>query len=125
QVKIRGFRVETGEVESALRAHPDVGEVTVVAATDPVTGHKRLAAYATPSGAPGSERPVPTALRTFLSTVLPSHMVPTAYAVLDELPLSPNGKVDRRALPDPAPVAGPGSGHVEPETPLQRLLAGI
>ncbi|UYM24364.1 condensation domain-containing protein [Streptomyces albus] len=125
QVKIRGFRVETGEVESALRAHPDVGEVTVVAATDPATGHKRLAAYATPSGDPGSERPDPTALRTFLSTVLPAHMVPTAYAVLDELPLSPNGKVDRRALPAPAPVAGPGAGHVEPGTPLQRLLAGI
>ncbi|MCO6701889.1 amino acid adenylation domain-containing protein [Streptomyces sp. CHA1] len=125
QVKIRGFRVETGEVESALRAHPDVGEVTVVAATDPTTGHKRLAAYATPSGDPGSERPDPTALRTFLSTVLPAHMVPTAYAVLDELPLSPNGKVDRRALPAPAPVAGPGAGHVEPGTPLQRLLAGI
>ncbi|MFD6763742.1 hypothetical protein ACFWDW_32440, partial [Streptomyces roseolus] len=60
--------------------NPPPGEVTVVAATDPVTGHKRLAAYATPSGTPGSERPVPTALRTFLSTVLPSPMVPTAYA---------------------------------------------
>ncbi|MFE7610156.1 amino acid adenylation domain-containing protein [Streptomyces celluloflavus] len=122
QVKIRGFRIETGEVEAVLRGHPDVAEAVVTAVVDP-SGHKRLAAYATPAG--GRERPDAAALRAFLSAALPAHMVPTAYAVLDELPLGPNGKVDRAALPAPAPVAGSGTGHVEPATPLQRLLAGV
>ncbi|WP_149561652.1 non-ribosomal peptide synthetase [Streptomyces cacaoi] len=124
QVKIRGFRIETGEVEAALRGHPDVGEAAVVGVPGP-SGHKRLVAYATPSGAPGAGRPDAAALRDFLAAALPAHMVPTAYAVLDELPLGPNGKVDRRSLPAAAPVAGPGTGHVAPRTPLEHLLAGI
>ncbi|OON72930.1 non-ribosomal peptide synthetase [Streptomyces tsukubensis] len=124
QVKIRGFRIETGEVEAVLRGHPDVAEAVVTAVTEP-SGHKRLAAYATPAAGPGGEHPDAAALRAFLSDALPAHMVPTVYAVLDELPLGPNGKVDRAALPAAAPVAGAGTGHVEPTTPLQRLLADI
>ncbi|MGW7533079.1 amino acid adenylation domain-containing protein, partial [Amycolatopsis sp. NPDC054798] len=97
QVKIRGFRIETGEIEAALRRHPDVGEA-VVLARDDTPGHKRLAGYVVP------RRPVgPEALREFLGQSLPGHLVPGALVVLDRFPLTPQGKIDRRALPAPRP----------------------
>jgi amino acid adenylation domain-containing protein len=101
QVKIRGFRVELGEIEAALARHPGVREAVVMARDDGDRG-KRLVAYATPRGVASSE------LRSFLRESLPDYMVPTAFVHLDALPLSPNGKIDRRALPDPgAPAAAP------------------
>nr|QEO73798.1 AMP-dependent synthetase and ligase [uncultured bacterium] len=92
QVKIRGFRVEPGEIESALRTHPDVLDVVVVARrTD--TGDKRLVAYVVSDGEPP--------LRDYLAGRLPAYLVPSAFVQMDRLPLNPNGKVDRHALPAP------------------------
>ncbi|WP_411130505.1 non-ribosomal peptide synthetase, partial [Streptomyces sp. x-19] len=94
QVKVRGFRVELGEVEEALAAHPAVSQAVAVVCTD-ARGIKRLVAYAV-----GSELE-PRRLADFLGNSLPAYMVPTAFVVMDVLPLTANGKVDRRALPEP------------------------
>ncbi|MFD0442088.1 phosphopantetheine-binding protein [Streptomyces indonesiensis] len=128
QVKVRGFRIELGEVESALRRSPEVREAVVaVRETAPTpeqpSGGKRLVGYVVP--APGTS-PTAASLRDVLGRTLPSHMVPSAFATLDALPLTANGKVDRRALPDPdpAPVTS-GAGHVAPRTPMERRIADI
>ncbi|HEV2636492.1 MAG TPA: amino acid adenylation domain-containing protein [Actinocrinis sp.] len=95
QVKIRGFRIELGEIESALAGHPDVA-AAVVAVREDRPGVKRLAAYIVPvAGA----TPDPESVREHVAGRLPEHMVPWAIAVLDALPLTPGGKIDRRALP--------------------------
>ena len=100
QVKVRGFRVELGEVESALLAHPAVREGAVLARHDG-GGDARLVAYLTvqPGAATGAD--LSHQLREHLKATLASYMVPSVFVVLDVLPLSPNGKVDRRALPEP------------------------
>ncbi|MFL6234775.1 MAG: amino acid adenylation domain-containing protein, partial [Thermoanaerobaculia bacterium] len=98
QVKIRGFRVELGEIEAALAKYPQVREAVVMAREDGDRG-KRLVAYVTPRGSSSSE------LRSFLRESLPDYMVPSAFVHLDTLPLSTNGKVDRKALPDPGAPA--------------------
>ncbi|WP_103352219.1 non-ribosomal peptide synthetase [Amycolatopsis sp. CA-128772] len=113
QVKIRGFRIEPGEVEAALRKHPDVTEAVVVARTD--AGHQRLVAYVVPEA--------PADLREFLGASLPAHLVPSAFVPLQRLPLNPSGKLDRRALP--APDFSGGTTRVAPRTETERLLAGI
>jgi amino acid adenylation domain-containing protein/non-ribosomal peptide synthase protein (TIGR01720 family) len=120
QVKVRGFRIELGEVEAVLRDHPDVTDA--VAAVRPDTaGHKRLVGYVVPAG---DRVPSGGELRDFLAERLPEYLVPTGYAVLDRLPMSPNGKVDRRALPEPdlTPAA---ADHVAPRTPVEATLARI
>jgi amino acid adenylation domain-containing protein len=101
QVKIRGFRIELGEIETILSAHPGVREA-VVTAWDDGTGERRLVAYATaPAGAgPAS----PTELRRWVGERLPAYMVPSLFVPMDALPRTPNGKTDRRALPDPGPA---------------------
>ncbi|MFJ4030803.1 amino acid adenylation domain-containing protein [Streptomyces griseoluteus] len=119
QVKLRGFRIELGEVEAALLARPGVTSACAVIRED-APGRRRLVAYAvTADGAPRA-----LTLRDDLAETLPHYMVPGAVVVLDELPLLPNGKVNRRALPEPEPEAGtsgaPGRG-----TPQEELLAGI
>ena len=116
QVKIRGFRIEPGEVEAALRQHPDVAEAVVVARTD--AGHQRLVAYVVLSG-PAT----PADLREFLGASLPAHLVPSAFVPLERLPLNPSGKLDRRALP--APDWTGGTTRVAPRTDAERLLAAI
>ncbi|HYO51728.1 non-ribosomal peptide synthetase, partial [Archangium sp.] len=121
QVKVRGFRIETGEVEAVLGAHPEVGELVVVAQGE--SGDKRLVAYVVPR--PGSS-PEVGQLRGFLKERLPEYMVPSAFVMLEALPLMPSGKVDRKALPAPRSVAGSELSGVEaPRTPIEELLAGM
>jgi amino acid adenylation domain-containing protein len=118
QVKVRGFRIEPGEIEAWIAAHPAVREALVVVRED-VPGEKRLVGYLVPSG-----DGVPVAeLREHLSARLPEYMVPSALVVLDEFPLTHNGKVDRRALP--APEGADAAEHVAPRTPTEEVLAGI
>ncbi|MFD7450268.1 amino acid adenylation domain-containing protein [Kitasatospora sp. NPDC059827] len=116
QVKIRGFRVEPGEIEALLAAHPAVARAAVRAPAD-ATGQRRLVAYLVPA----EGRPAPSAaeLRRHLARSLPGHLVPDAYAVLPELPLNANGKLDVRALPEPTAVPASTRG---PRTPAERLL---
>jgi acyl-coenzyme A synthetase/AMP-(fatty) acid ligase/acyl carrier protein len=122
QVKIRGFRIELGEIEAMLRAHPDVGDAVVIAREEE-PGCKRLVAYLVP--APGCAEPTTADLRAFLAQSLPDYMVPSAIVALDELPLSPNGKLDRRALPAPDLSAVAAAGYVAPRTDAEAVLAGI
>ncbi|MEE4540410.1 amino acid adenylation domain-containing protein [Streptomyces sp. V4-01] len=120
QVKLRGFRIEPGEVEAALLACPGVtGACALIREDRP--GHRHLVAYAVvPGGAPGAG-----ALREALSRTLPSYMVPGAVVVLDALPLLPNGKVDRRALPEPVRDSGSPDARPRPGGAREDLLAGI
>jgi amino acid adenylation domain-containing protein/non-ribosomal peptide synthase protein (TIGR01720 family) len=122
QVKIRGFRIELGEVESALRQHPDVAEGVVVAWEDE-PGRKRLVAYLV--AASGVAEPATADLRAFLTRTLPDYMVPSAFVALEALPLSPNGKLDRKALPAPDLNAAAAAGYVAPRTEAEAALAQI
>ncbi|HEU4964901.1 MAG TPA: amino acid adenylation domain-containing protein [Bacilli bacterium] len=129
QVKIRGFRIELGEIEAVIDGHPQVKQ-TVVTASEERGGHKRLVAYVVPgagarAGVDASEQ-VLTAddLRHDLRDLLPEYMVPTLFVMLDELPLSPNGKVDRRQLPAPEEAAVT-TEFVAPRTDVERVLADV
>ncbi|MCH9652218.1 MAG: non-ribosomal peptide synthase/polyketide synthase [Deltaproteobacteria bacterium] len=128
QVKIRGFRIEPGEVEAVLGDCPQLAEAVVLVRQD-TPGDRRLVAYAVPQpeqpdqpGQPGpSDQPVTVEdLRSFLSERLPAYMVPTAFVLLDALPLTANGKVDRRALPAPERH---GQGALAPRTQTEQILA--
>jgi amino acid adenylation domain-containing protein len=122
QVKLRGFRIEPGEVEVVLSQHPAVKEA-VVAVYAAASGDKRLAAYyVTHDGS----RLSTTELRRFLTEKLPDFMIPNAFVQLEGLPLSPNGKLDRRALPDPDQQR-PELAHVlvPPRTQTEQSLAAI
>ncbi|HEX8694770.1 MAG TPA: non-ribosomal peptide synthase/polyketide synthase, partial [Longimicrobium sp.] len=121
QVKVRGYRIEPGEIESVLTGHPAVGEAVVVARED-VPGDRRLVAYVV---ARDGTRPEPGALRAHLSRRLPDYMVPGAFVVLDRIPLTPNGKVDRRALPAPEHDPSRDEAYAAPRTPTEEVLAGI
>jgi amino acid adenylation domain-containing protein len=136
QVKIRGFRIEPGEVAAAIRQHPRVREVVVVAREDP-RDDKQLVAYvvARTGDSTGSSQAAHTGddavslilqLRTFLAARLPAHMLPAAFVQLDELPLNANGKIDRLALPAPD-RAQTADGHagVTPRNLLERQLVQI
>ncbi|MFJ9845045.1 amino acid adenylation domain-containing protein [Kitasatospora sp. NPDC101155] len=120
QVKIRGFRIELGEIESALMAHPDLGQAVVVARGDDRSGRQLVGYVVARAGRPA---PDATALRAHVRAALPAYMVPSAFVTLDELPLNPNGKLDRKALPAPAAVAG-ASGR-GPRDPRDELLCQI
>jgi amino acid adenylation domain-containing protein/non-ribosomal peptide synthase protein (TIGR01720 family) len=122
QVKIRGFRIELGEIEGALARHPEVRESAVLVREDAVTG-KRLVAYAVPR--PGVA-PSPRDLRGSLQKSLPEHMVPSSFVLLEALPLTSNGKVDRAALLRLETVAERGEeGFAPPATPQEETLAAI
>ncbi|MET9027584.1 amino acid adenylation domain-containing protein [Nocardia sp. NPDC004168] len=119
QVKVRGFRIELGEVEAAVADHPGVAQCVAI-----VTEHERLgpilAAYLVP--APGSEIDLQQ-VRATVAATLPEHMVPAAFAVIDEVPLSAHGKLDRRALPEP--VLTRTRTYRAPETPTEIRLAAL
>ncbi|MCI0663065.1 MAG: amino acid adenylation domain-containing protein [Acidobacteria bacterium] len=122
QVKVRGFRIELGEIESALGGHPDVRE-NVVIAREGADGNKQLVAYLVSNRKPA---PAVGALRGYLSEKLPGHMVPTAYVFLDHIPLTPNGKVDRRALPEPDESRPELANHyVAPRDRKEEIMAEI
>ncbi|MFD7257553.1 amino acid adenylation domain-containing protein [Streptomyces sp. NPDC059874] len=104
QVKIRGFRIELGEIEAALARHEDTGQVAVVVREDQ-PGVKQLVAYVVPRPERTAD---PAALRAHVGGSLPDYMVPAAVVVLDALPVTPNGKLDRKALPAPDLSAAPG-----------------
>ncbi|WP_225824765.1 non-ribosomal peptide synthetase [Streptomyces naphthomycinicus] len=123
QVKVRGFRIELGEIEAALLTVAGVGQAVAVVREDR-PGDRRIVAYLTASGGPDTAPGVPI-LRSRLGERLPEHMVPSAFVVLDALPLSPNGKVDRAALPAPDRSAVTAAAHVAPRTPEEELLAGL
>ncbi|MGW8438666.1 amino acid adenylation domain-containing protein, partial [Nocardiopsis sp. NPDC055879] len=121
QVKLRGFRIEPGEIESALLALPGVAEASVLVHRSP-SGARRLVGYVVPD-----EKGLPEgggqALLTELSRALPAYMVPSAAVVLEAMPLNANGKVDRRALPEPD-LDGPGE-TVAPRSEVEGVLAGV
>ncbi|WP_438040320.1 amino acid adenylation domain-containing protein [Sorangium sp. So ce128] len=121
QVKIRGLRIELGEIEARLLQHPDVQEAIVVA-RDEAHGGKRLVAYV---AGKGGAAPEPAPLQAWLAEALPAYMVPAPILVLDRLPLSPNGKVDRRALPAPDATAAARRAYVAPRTEAERILAEV
>ncbi|MEO6196236.1 MAG: phosphopantetheine-binding protein, partial [Thermoanaerobaculia bacterium] len=121
QVKIRGMRVELGEIESVLGRHPGVREaVTLVREDRP--GDRRLAAYVVVAAAGETLPPSAGELRESLERELPAYMVPQDWVFLGELPLTPNDKVDRRALPAPERQVETAAA---PRTPLEQSLAGI
>ena len=140
QIKLRGYRIELGEIESVLGQHPAVQEAVVLAQDDATEEHhtaqnrkskienlksdKRLVAYVVPSQKAAA--PTLSELRSFLKQKLPDYMVPSAFVFLDALPLSSNGKVDRKALPAPDQSRSElESTFVAPRTPAEKLLAGI
>lgn len=126
QVKIRGYRIELGEIEARLRRHPRVRGVAVLARED-VPGDRRLVAYVVDGQEQGQGGEAdPASWRSWLQESLPDYMVPSAFVVLDALPMTPNGKIDRGALP--APERGreaSGVEYVPPRGPVEEAVAGV
>ena len=128
QLKIRGYRVEAAEIEMALLEHAGIKEAVVVVREDrtgdpPLQTNRRLVAYFVPSG---PDVPTVTQLRRFLSEAISDYMIPSAFVALDALPLAPNGKVDRSALPPPDRSRPKlDTPFVAPRTPVEEVLVDI
>ncbi len=118
QVKIRGFRIELGEIQSVLAAHPAVREASVIDLPDS-NNERRLVAYLTLKETVTADQ-----LRAFAKQQLPEHMLPAAFVILDQLPLTANGKLDRRALPPPETTQSDAS-YVGPRTAAEEIMASI
>ncbi|MEU7861010.1 amino acid adenylation domain-containing protein [Nonomuraea sp. NPDC049141] len=120
QVKVRGFRIELGEIEKVIARHAGVAQIAVIVREDQ-PGHRRLVAYVVAKAGATVE---PKELGRFVAGKIPEYMVPAAFVVLEQLPLTPHGKVDRRALP--APEQGLADRpYVAPRTPVEEAMAGI
>ena len=122
QVKIRGFRIELEDIESALLQHPTVSKVVVLVRED-YANDKRIVAYLTFKQQQAAA--TINQLRSFLEEKLPSYMMPSAFVVLDTIPLTPNGKVDRRILPMPEVRPQVEESYVMPQTEAERMIASI
>jgi acyl carrier protein len=120
QVKIRGFRIELGEIENRLLQHPAVNECALLVREDN-PGDQRLTAYIVSQG----DHPAVDDLSAFLKTTLPDYMLPNAYIFLDAMPLTANGKLDRKALPAPDVCEQLKKQYSAPRTATETLLAGI
>ncbi|MBD1837880.1 non-ribosomal peptide synthetase [Coleofasciculus sp. FACHB-501] len=122
QVKVRGFRIELGEIEAVLNQHPGVQQAVVIAREDN-SNDKYLVAYVVPKQEAAT---TPVQLRSFLKEKLPNYMVPSSFVLLEAIPLTPNGKIDRRALPEPD-TARPEleSAYIAPRTAIEEVVAGI
>jgi acyl-CoA synthetase (AMP-forming)/AMP-acid ligase II/acyl carrier protein len=122
QVKLRGFRIELGEIEAVLTQHPEIRQAVADVRTSS-SGDKRLVAYLV---CEGSNAPAISELRTFLKTKLPDYMVPSSFVTLQSLPVSPSGKLNRRALPDPDDArSAMAREFVAPSTPVEQAVAEI
>ncbi|WP_160710767.1 non-ribosomal peptide synthetase [Chitinophaga solisilvae] len=119
QVKIRGFRIELGEIENVLQQHPEIDQAVVVVKTDG-DGNKRLVAYVVAVNVFDREPVV-----GWLKSRLPEYMVPAVFVAMEQLPLTGNGKIDRKALPDPDTSSLQTSNYVAPRNDRETLLAGI
>lgn len=125
QVKVRGFRIETAEIEAALHSHEAVTQVVVVARED-TPGDKRLVAYLVAATTEQQPAPTTSELRHLLKQSLPDYMIPSAFVFLRRLPLTPTGKVDRRALPAPDVTRPELEGaYIAPQTPTEERLSQI
>jgi amino acid adenylation domain-containing protein len=120
QVKVRGFRIELGEIESVLRTHSAVQDAVVVARNDEET--QRLVAYFVPSAEWDGG---PAVLRDYLKAKLPGYMVPASFVKLEKLPLAPNGKIDRKALPSPDSQTGENRASDAPRDVLEQQLTHL
>ena len=128
QVKLRGYRIELGEIEAVLARHPAVSE-SVVVALDDVGDIKRLVAYVVPTELTPDEHIVemsPEELKSFLGEYLPDYMIPAAFVMLEKLPLTISGKVDRRSLPAPEQTDSEQRRSFKaPTTAVEEMMAGI
>ncbi len=122
QVKIRGFRIEPGEIAAALDQYEDVRE-SVVVVRESDNGEKRLVAYVAGTGT--ADQLTAKRLRAYLKQRLPAYMLPSALVVLDQLPRTPNGKIDRRALPEPEITTAQSEDYSAPRTTFEEGIAGI
>ncbi|MFD9572141.1 amino acid adenylation domain-containing protein [Streptomyces sp. NPDC059982] len=124
QVKLRGYRIELGEVETALTALPVLAEAVALVRED-TPGDKQLVAYVVPAPGAADDGLAPAALRDALGEALPAYMIPSAYLRLDALPLTANGKLDRRALPAPGREATTVGEHVEARDAAEASIAAV
>ncbi|MCT7952156.1 amino acid adenylation domain-containing protein [Ancylothrix sp. C2] len=121
RLKIRGYRIEAGEIEAALNEHPAV-KTSIVTAFGKNHSQKRLVVYILPQQ---NAVPATCELRQFLSEKLPDYMVPSAFVIIDKLPLSANGKINRKALPEPDAAIPEQKTFIEPRTPVEEMLVRI